>query len=152
MERPLDGLVCGRPAVQQPVQPATGGSALERAAEAAQLATAPGVGPRIVDVEPTESVQDDLRDDQAPVVLVVGRYHVPGRMPRAGRSNARFVGPHVVLPELALFEVGAAEFPVLVGVVDAREEPLALLLLRQVQEELDDAGAVAVEVALEAGD
>jgi hypothetical protein len=39
-----------------------------------------------------------------------------------------------------------AEFPVLVRVVDALEEALALLVLRQVQEELDDARAVAVQV------
>ena len=49
---------------------------------------------------------------------------------------------------LAALEVGQAELPVLLGLVDAVEEALALLLLREVQEELDDARAIAMEVVL----
>lgn len=52
----------------------------------------------------------------------------------------------------ALGEVVVAELPVLVRVVDAGEQTLALLVLRQVQEELDDAGAVAVQVPLRIDD
>src|SRR6202034_1139256 len=48
--------------------------------------------------------------------------------------------------------VRLAEFPVLFRIVDAREEAPALLLLGEMQEELDDAGAVAVQVALESHD
>jgi len=59
---------------------------------------------------------------------------------------------HVLRPELALPDVCGAELPVLPRVVDALDEALALLLLRQLQEELDDACAVEVLVVLEIDD
>ena len=55
-------------------------------------------------------------------------------------------------PEFALLDVGEAELPVLVRLVDAGEEPLALLLLGQMQEELDDPRAVAVEMPFQIHD
>ena len=58
------------------------------------------------------------------------------------------IHPHVVLPEFSLLDVRHAEFPVLFRFVDAVEEPLALLLLGKMQEELDDPGAVAVQMLL----
>jgi hypothetical protein len=71
---------------------------------------------------------------------------------RAGRGKAVLVGLRVLLPVAALPDVAAAEFPVLLRIVDALEEAPALLLFRQVQEELQDARAVAVQVPLEARD
>ena len=52
----------------------------------------------------------------------------------------------------ALVHVREAEFPVLVRIVDALEESLSLLFLREVQEELYDSRAVAVEMALQVHD
>ncbi len=49
-------------------------------------------------------------------------------------------------------DVGEAEFPVFVGRVDARTEPLRLFISRQVQKDFDDLGAVAVQVVLEVAD
>ena len=46
----------------------------------------------------------------------------------------------------ALLDVGEAEFPVFLGLVDAGEEALALFCFGEVEEEFEDAGAVAVEV------
>ena len=46
-----------------------------------------------------------------------------------------------MLPEFAFFDVGGAKIPVLFGLVDAGEETLPLLLLREMKEEFDDAGA-----------
>jgi len=62
------------------------------------------------------------------------------------------IGLHVLGPELALPEVCGAELPVILRVVDALDEALALLFLRQMQEELDDASAVEVQVVLEIDD
>ena len=75
-----------------------------------------------------------------------------GACARAGGCEALLVRLHVLLPVLALFDVRFAELPVLLGRIDAREKALALFLLREVQEEFDDAGAVAVEMTLEAED
>src|SRR5205085_99483 len=97
----------------------------------------------IAHIQPLEGVQNDCRDDQARVFLVIGRHDEPGRMARAGSAEARFVSLHVLRPVLALFDVGERKLPVLVRIVDAREEALALLFLRQVQKKLDDARAVA---------
>ena len=52
----------------------------------------------------------------------------------------------VVIPVAALLDVGEAEFPVFLGLVDAGEEALALFCFGEVEEEFEDAGAVAVEV------
>ena len=60
------------------------------------------------------------------------------------------VGVHVVVPVLALPRVRAGELPVLLGLVEALEEALLLLLARHVEEELQDDVAVAGEVALDA--
>jgi hypothetical protein len=57
-----------------------------------------------------------------------------------------------VLPEFAFFDVGGAEFPVLFGLVDAGEETLPLLLLREMKEEFDDAGAVGMEMPFQIRD
>src|SRR5207247_11341952 len=83
---------------------------------------------------------------------VVRGHHVPRRVALAGGAQASLVGLHIVLPVAALFDVGHAEFPVLLGIVDAREKALALLLLRDVKKELEHARAVAVQVALEVSD
>ena len=57
-----------------------------------------------------------------------------------------------MLPEFPLLDVGQAEFPVLFGLVDAREKALALLLLRKVEEEFDDARPVGVKMFLQIRD
>ena len=63
-----------------------------------------------------------------------------------------FVGLHVFFPEAAFLEVVAAELPVAFRVFDAFEEATALFLLGQVQEEFDDARAVAVQMFFQVRD
>ena len=53
-----------------------------------------------------------------------------------------------LVPECPLLHIRETELPVLVRVVDARQQATALLLGRDVQEELHDARAIAVQVAL----
>ena len=52
----------------------------------------------------------------------------------------------------AFGEIVDRELPVLVGDVESLEEALLLLVTRDVEEDLDDPGAVPVEVALEGVD
>ena len=59
---------------------------------------------------------------------------------------------HVLRPQGAVVEVAPAELPPLVGAVDAILQPLALLLVRHVQEDLHDRGPLVREHALERPD
>src|SRR5450755_2220716 len=59
-----------------------------------------------------------------------------------------FVCGAVFLPVRALLYVRDREFPLLAAILEAREQPLSLLFLREVQEELHDARAVSAEIAL----
>jgi len=53
-----------------------------------------------------------------------------------------------MLPELPLLNVTLAEFPVLLGLINALQKTLALLFLRKVKIKLDDPGAVPIEMLL----
>ncbi len=56
------------------------------------------------------------------------------------------------IPLGATFEVGGADFPVFFRFARAGEQALALFFLGEVEEELEDADAVTVEIVLEADD
>ncbi len=75
-----------------------------------------------------------------------------GASPGACRTEAFLIRLHVVLPEFSLLDVRKAEFPVLFRLVDACEEALSLLFVREVEEELDDAGSVDMEMSLQIHD
>ena len=62
------------------------------------------------------------------------------------------VGGQVVVPVLALLDVARVELPVLLRRVDARQLAAALLVLRDVQVDLDNVGAVVHQVLLEVVD
>ncbi len=81
--------------------------------------------------------------------LRFGRDDVPRCPVGRGLRDRVVEGDLVVVPPLALGQVGHRELPALRGVVVARLEPLALLVLRDRQEELHDGGAVLGEGALE---
>jgi hypothetical protein len=57
-----------------------------------------------------------------------------------------------MLPEFAFFDIGRAKLPVLVRLVDAGKEALALFILRKMEEELDDTSPVGVEMSFEIRD
>src|ERR1035437_5362693 len=102
--------------------------------------------------ERLECVENDLRNDQPRILFVVGGNDIPGRIARTGSTQAFFIGLHVLFPEFPLLDIREAELPVLVGLIDAFEESLALFLFRKMQEELDDPRAVAVEMVLHVHD
>jgi len=93
-----------------------------------------------------------LGDDQPRIFLVVRRDDVPRRMMSASRMQTLFVGAHVMLPVFPLVNVGGAELPVLVRLIDARQKPLSLLLVRKMQEYLDGQRAVAMKMLLQIAD
>jgi hypothetical protein len=99
-----------------------------------------------------ERIQDNLGNSQAGVFLIVGGNDVPGRVMGACRAETGLIRLHVLLPIFPLMHVRQTEFPVLVGFIDALEEPLSLLFLREVKEKLDDPGAVTVEVLFQVPD
>ena len=86
------------------------------------------------------------------VLFVVGGNDIPGRIPGACCTEAFLIRLHVLLPEFPLLDVRKAKFPVLFRLIDALKETLSLLLLREVEVELDDAGSVGVEVSLQMHD
>src|SRR5690242_20765143 len=88
-----------------------------------------GTGRRIAHVKPFQRVEDDLGDDQPGIGLVVGGNDIPGRMLAAGGRQALLIGLHIVLPVFALLHIAGAELPVLVRLVDAGQEALALFFL-----------------------
>lgn len=99
---------------------------------------------RVAQLQPFQRIEYNLRHNQSCIVLVGGGHDKPGGVGRAGCGEGMAPGLHPGVPALALGDVGAAEFPVFVGFVDACQQALALLFLRQVQKHLDDAGAVDV--------
>ena len=83
-----------------------------------------------------------------PEPLPISRNHVP-RRPLRTRMRQHF-GERllVVIPALPLADVGGRELPVVIREVDAPQEPGALLLLGDVQEQLDDPKPVIGQIAL----
>ena len=53
---------------------------------------------------------------------------------------------HIAFPELSLLNVGKAEFPILIRLIDPLKKALSLLVFRQVEIEFDDPRAIAVQM------
>src|ERR1700683_3584859 len=100
----------------------------------------------IGELQPGYRVENDLRDEQASILLVVSGNNIPGRFLGAGGGDAFPIDLHVLVPEFAFLDIGQAELPILVRIVDAGEETLALLVLGEMEEEFDDSCAVAGEM------
>ena len=73
---------------------------------------------------------------------------MPGRPFGAGIREHLLERPLIVVPVPSLTGITGGELPVLLGLIDASEEALTLLLSRQVQEQLDDMEALVDKVAL----
>src|ERR1039457_1411674 len=145
-----------------PVRPVGGGRSLAEAivqkslrqqlANRLQFPPAFRGGSGICHLEFIERIQDNLGNNQPGIFLVVGRNNVPGRVMGAGGVQAGLICLHVMLPVFPLVNVGEAEFPVLVRMIDALEESLALFFLRKVEKYFDDPRSVAIQVALQVHD
>src|SRR5699024_4112406 len=89
--------------------------------------------------------------DQAGVVLLITRNDVP-RGDVIGLLDGPGVGLVVLIPLLLHAEIAGGVAPALRRVAQAGEEVLGLELRGDVQQNLDDAGAVGLELLLEATD
>src|SRR5437879_11070323 len=74
---------------------------------------------------------------------------MPWRYRGGGVSDDVLIHGLVSIPQRALGDISHRKFPVLRRLVQPVEKPLALLLLRDVEEEFEDDRAIAREVALE---
>src|SRR5260370_3748903 len=63
------------------------------------------------------------------------RSHIPGCGPSTGGTEAGLIRLHVLLPVVSLLDIGDAEFPVLIRLIDTFEEALSLFFLRDRSEE-----------------
>ena len=109
-------------------------------------------GLRVRHLEFSERIQHDLRDDQTCVLLVVGGNDVPRSMISACRMKAIRVDLYVLLPIFPLVNVGGAELPVLVWLIDALKESLSLLFARKVEEYFDNARPGAMKMLFQIHD
>jgi len=103
----------------------------------------------VFELEVLHDVDQDAGDGDVPKVFVVGRNDEPRGVFAAGGGEKELVGLGVLIPELALLEVGLGEFPTLVRVVDAGLEAAGLLFMGDVEEELEDEDIVVGEHGLE---
>jgi len=107
---------------------------------------------RVGHLEITERIQDNLGNNQPGILFVVGGDDVPRRVMGAGGAQASLISLRVLLPVFPLVDVRDAELPVLARLIDALEEAFALLAFREMEEELDDPGSIAVEMFLQVND
>ena len=75
-------------------------------------------------------IQDNLGNDQPGILLIIGGNDVPGRVMGAGRGQASLISLHVVVPVFPLVNIREAEFPVLLRIIDTREETIPLFAFR----------------------
>ena len=90
--------------------------------------------------------------NQLSIVFAVCGNDIPGRVPGARRTEALLVRRHVLIPEFSFLNVRQAELPVFCRLIDTCQKALALLLLREMEEELDDARTADVEMFLQIRD
>src|SRR5580692_3458363 len=99
-------------------------------------------------LELLKRIDDDLRNYQSRVLLVIRGNDVPRRMSCARRFNALLICLGVFRPVLSLANVGGAELPVLDWIFDPLDESFSLLLLRQVEEKLYYPRPVSLQMRL----
>ena len=109
-------------------------------------------GRRVGRLKLPKPVQDNLRNDQPGVLLVVGRHDVPRRVAGAGCAQALLIRLHVLLPVFPFLNIGEAEFPVLFRFINARQEALSLFLLGKMEEDFHRARSIAIEMTLQVDD
>jgi hypothetical protein len=103
----------------------------------------------VFEVEALHEIDDDRRDGDVAIPLVIGWDDEPRGVLAAGGGEDVVVGVDVVRPELTFLDVGVGELPLFVLVVDAGLEAAGLLFVRDVEIELEDEDVVVGEEAFE---
>src|ERR1700730_3386164 len=122
---------------------------LQRLAHELELCKRCLVGARKAQVEGIERADDRGADHHAREPFVIGRHHVPWRRRTRSMPDVVRIHGHVSRPQCALGDIGHRKLPVLRGIVEPVEKPLALLLPGEVEEEFQDHDAVAREITLD---
>ncbi len=105
-------------------------------------------GPGIAHLEIGKCVEDDLGNDQPRVLFVIGGNDIPGSMMVAGGIQALLISLHILVPVFPLVNIRQAELPILIRLINARQETLALFFVRQMEKDFDRARVVVMEVPL----
>src|SRR5215208_6874771 len=96
-----------------------------------------------------ELAANDASDRGVAHPVAVGRYHMPWR-PFGGTAGERdLIGRLVILPKLAVVEIGEVELPLLLRIFHPFRQALFLFLGRDVEHELQNRDAVLDEVLFE---
>src|SRR5688572_3438727 len=106
--------------------------------EQLRVATHGRVRAWIPQAETLERAHQLPRNEIVAELLVVGGNHVPGSGGETAATQCVAIGVRVVIPFRPVVEIARPKLPVLLRVVDAVEQPAALLLTRDVEEELAD--------------
>lgn len=83
---------------------------------------------RIREIERPDLCGDDIRDKATGYPLVICRYDIPWRCIGARLGEHHLIGGLVIVPELALCQIGQGKLPVFLFVLETVQEPLLLFL------------------------
>ncbi len=79
---------------------------------------------------------------------MIGGNDVPRGPLRARGGNVILVRAHVGTPEGSLRKVGRRKLPVFFRILESLDQPIARLVLRNMEEKLEDEGSIAREMSL----
>ena len=88
-------------------------------------------GPGICHLKFIQRIDDNSGHNQPGIFLIIGGNDIPRCMTGACRMQASLIGFCVTLPVFSLVNVRETEFPVFVRLINALEEALSLLVLRE---------------------
>ena len=88
-----------------------------------------------------QRVTDDAANDQVPVPFSIRTDDMPGSVGGIAFVECVRVSHLIVIPQLTLTQVGLAEFPAFIGVIQSGLEALKLLFFADVKEEFENRDA-----------
>src|SRR2546422_10763869 len=106
----------------------------------------------IAQLEGGQRIDKDLGNDQPGIKLVICGDDVPRCMLGTGCAQALLIGVHIIVPKFPLFDIGLAQFPILIRFIDSAKKTLPLFFFRNMKKELHDSGSVVVEMAFQVED
>ena len=107
---------------------------------------------REAEVELFKGLDHDAGHAEIAIPLAIGGHDIPRGMAGGGFLDKVFVNLHKILPARPVLEVVGIEFPMLVGIIEARLQALLLLVLRDMEENFYNGGALVRQHALEVDD
>jgi len=75
-----------------------------------------------------ECIDDNVGNDQAGILLIIGGNDIPGCVLGARRAQASFKGLPIIRPVFSFVNIRQTELPIFVRLVDAIEEAFPLFI------------------------